>query len=163
MNWCKRYCGCHQIPERSFFIKGYQFPVCARCTGIVIGHFFVLTMAPIHIFSKKISILMIPLIIDGTTQYFTRYESNNVKRVLTGFFVWSIFYNINAEYVKHFSKIYIKKNVKYIIKNRPCANRDGLHIRRYAIKIHEYCIIFGAVMQAERLFCAGCYFYTIFA
>ena len=25
--------GCHRMPERSFFYKGYQFPVCARCTG----------------------------------------------------------------------------------------------------------------------------------
>ena len=25
---------------------------------------------------------------------------------------------------------------------------------------NEYCIIFGAVTQAEQQFCAGCYFYT---
>jgi uncharacterized membrane protein len=25
---------CHQIPERSFFWGAYQFPVCARCTGL---------------------------------------------------------------------------------------------------------------------------------
>ena len=30
-------CGCHQIEERSFKIKGWQFPVCARCTGILTG------------------------------------------------------------------------------------------------------------------------------
>ncbi|MBQ3473297.1 MAG: DUF2085 domain-containing protein, partial [Methanobrevibacter sp.] len=24
---------CHRMHERSFFIKGHQFPVCARCTG----------------------------------------------------------------------------------------------------------------------------------
>ena len=29
--------GCHQMPERSFFYKGKQFPVCARCTGVIIG------------------------------------------------------------------------------------------------------------------------------
>lgn len=29
--------GCHQMPERSFFYKGKQFPVCARCTGVSIG------------------------------------------------------------------------------------------------------------------------------
>ena len=27
--------GCHQMPERSFFYKEYQFPVCARCTGVI--------------------------------------------------------------------------------------------------------------------------------
>lgn len=31
--------GCHQLAERSFFYKGYQFPVCARCTGVTIGQF----------------------------------------------------------------------------------------------------------------------------
>ena len=30
-------CGCHQMEERSFKIKGYQFPVCSRCTGILTG------------------------------------------------------------------------------------------------------------------------------
>ena len=25
---------CHQKPERSFFLEGHQFPVCARCTGL---------------------------------------------------------------------------------------------------------------------------------
>lgn len=33
--------------------------------------------------------------------------------------------------------------------NRPCANRDGIHIRRYAIEIHEYCIIFGNSLQSR--------------
>jgi len=35
MNICKYLC--HQKPERSFFYKKKQFPVCSRCTGIVIG------------------------------------------------------------------------------------------------------------------------------
>ena len=29
--------GCHQMPERSFFIKGFQFPVCARCIGVILS------------------------------------------------------------------------------------------------------------------------------
>jgi uncharacterized membrane protein len=28
---------CHQIPERSFHLVGFQLPVCARCLGIYIG------------------------------------------------------------------------------------------------------------------------------
>ncbi|MGG7175281.1 DUF2085 domain-containing protein [Clostridium neonatale] len=30
-------CGCHQLPDRSFFIRSYQFPICARCTGNVVN------------------------------------------------------------------------------------------------------------------------------
>ena len=29
------YLGCHQMPERSFFINGYQMPICARCVGVI--------------------------------------------------------------------------------------------------------------------------------
>jgi uncharacterized membrane protein len=28
---------CHQKPERSFFLDGHQFPVCARCTGLYLS------------------------------------------------------------------------------------------------------------------------------
>ena len=30
---------CHQKAERSFFINKYQFPICARCTGLLLGYF----------------------------------------------------------------------------------------------------------------------------
>jgi uncharacterized membrane protein len=28
---------CHQLPERSFFLAGRQWPVCARCSGLYLG------------------------------------------------------------------------------------------------------------------------------
>lgn len=28
---------CHQLPDRSFFLDGRQFPVCARCTGLYVS------------------------------------------------------------------------------------------------------------------------------
>lgn len=85
MEWCSKYWGCHQIPERSFFIKGYQMPVCARCSGMIIGELSGIICA----FSSRISIwvcvlMLIPLIIDGSLQYKTSYMSNNTKRVITG-------------------------------------------------------------------------------
>ena len=51
--------GCHRMPERSFFFKGYQFPVCARCTGVAIGQFIALVLG---LFKKVISITSFSLI-----------------------------------------------------------------------------------------------------
>lgn len=77
---------CHQIPERSFHYKSKQFPVCARCTGILLGYCTI----PLFYFGIiKISILFvillsIPLLIDSTTQYLGLRESNNGLRLITG-------------------------------------------------------------------------------
>ena len=86
MNVFDKYWGCHQIPERSFFFKKYQFPVCARCTGIIVGEILSII---IFIFYKHIPILILffllsPLIIDGSIQFISKYESNNLKRLFTG-------------------------------------------------------------------------------
>lgn len=88
MKWFKKYWGCHQLPERSFFFKTYQFPICARCTGVLIGMFLSIGAS---CFIKTIPllicvVLMFPLIIDGIIQYFTKYESTNYKRFITGMF-----------------------------------------------------------------------------
>ena len=97
MDWCSKYWGCHQLPERSFFYKGYQFPICARCTGIILGYICALLflILNIHINLFLSIILVIPMILDGTIQLFTSYESNNFKRLLSGFiagigFIWII-------------------------------------------------------------------------
>lgn len=86
MQWCAKYWGCHQLPDRSFFVAGYQFPICARCTGIFIGYIISFMYSFIH---KKLSLFLIiilitPMAIDGGIQYFTRYISNNIKRFVTG-------------------------------------------------------------------------------
>ncbi len=84
MEWCRRYCGCHQMPERSFFVRGYQFPLCARCTGIFAGHMAGFVLAH-FIYSPWILLCMIPMAVDGTVQYFSNYESTNRRRFITGF------------------------------------------------------------------------------
>ena len=84
MEYCQKYCKCHQMPERSFFLNGYQLPLCARCTGILIGNLFGLFLSPLLKFRLHNSLLMIPLIMDGSIQYFTTYKSNNIKRLITG-------------------------------------------------------------------------------
>lgn len=77
--------GCHQMPERSFFIHGYQFPVCARCTGLVIGHIIaLLTWFSIYLSPVCSGIICFPLLIDGLTQYVGWRESNQILRIITG-------------------------------------------------------------------------------
>jgi len=80
--------GCHQKPDRSFSYKGYQFPVCARCTGVIIGELIsIITI----LFGLRIGwiyavALVVPLAIDGGLQYIKIWQSDNVRRIITGFF-----------------------------------------------------------------------------
>ena len=82
---------CHRKPERSFFIKGHQFPVCARCTGFYTGlavfliyNYFYGIEYNLNLLIISI-ILLIPVSIDGFTQLFDLRESNNTLRFITGF------------------------------------------------------------------------------
>ena len=82
---------CHRKPERSFFIKGHQFPVCARCTGFYTGLIVYLIFNSFYNHNYDFNtlfismILMVPVAIDGLTQYFGPRESTNSIRFVTGF------------------------------------------------------------------------------
>jgi uncharacterized membrane protein len=77
---------CHKRPERSFFYKGKQFPVCARCTGSFVGYgafpFLLLGILRINIWTAVL--LNVPTLIDGTTQLLGWRKSNNTLRFITG-------------------------------------------------------------------------------
>ena len=88
--------GCHQLPERSFYFKQYQFPVCARCCGVFIGEILALicTVKKKRI-STPISIAcMFAMLSDWLIQYIEIKESTNKRRLLTGVFggfgCWSL-------------------------------------------------------------------------
>ncbi|NLK95541.1 MAG: DUF2085 domain-containing protein [Clostridiales bacterium] len=87
MELCERYWGCHQMSERSLFIRGYQMPVCARCTGIIFGEIisFILFMFNYRLNYALSLLMLLPMVADGLIQYFTKYLSNNIKRLFTGF------------------------------------------------------------------------------
>lgn len=77
---------CHRKPERSFFYKGKQFPICARCTGIYIGYIsifvFAFTLKSVPVLWSMV--LLLPALADGLTQAFYHRESNNILRLITG-------------------------------------------------------------------------------
>jgi len=76
--------GCHQKCERSFKWVHHYLGICARCTGILIGVIITPLITIIPINKLFYVILITPLIVDGLFQHYTNYESNNVKRIITG-------------------------------------------------------------------------------
>lgn len=77
--------GCHQRVDRSFFIKGYQFPVCARCTGLIIGYMAAIVIYGFIKFRFIIYLALVcPMAIDGITQYIKLRESTQFLRIITG-------------------------------------------------------------------------------
>ena len=77
--------GCHQMPERSFFYKGFQFPVCARCTGVLLGF---AAAAPLFFFCKldiRIALLLsFVMFLDWLLQFLKIRPSTNLRRLFTG-------------------------------------------------------------------------------
>lgn len=91
--------GCHQLPERSFFYKGKQFPVCARCTGVSLGQLAAVIAAFFwHIPSVLALALLSVMGLDWGIQEFGIKESTNHRRFITGicggFGLFTLYINI---------------------------------------------------------------------
>ena len=78
--------GCHARPDRSFFFRGKQFPICARCTGELVGMIAGIPIAIIFGIPRFLYVMlfMFPMVFDGFLQLLTPYESGNIRRLLTG-------------------------------------------------------------------------------
>lgn len=77
--------GCHCRADRSFHWKGRQFPICARCTGELLGILAaVATYFPLRPSPWLMVGMMLPMLADGFLQLLTAYESTNPRRLLTG-------------------------------------------------------------------------------
>ena len=82
--------GCHQMHSRSFSIFNYQFPVCARCTGLAIGQITGFGFSFVLLKYSTATLLLFALIslfllgFDGVGQYFGKWESTNLRRLITG-------------------------------------------------------------------------------
>jgi uncharacterized membrane protein len=81
---------CHGRSERCLSYSDYEFPLCARCTGIYLGFVTALlieminglpspNLLPLYI------VLGLPAAVDGTTQLIHERESTNLIRIVTGF------------------------------------------------------------------------------
>lgn len=77
--------GCHQLPERSFFIKGYQFPVCARCTGVLVGYLIAMPVFALKGICVTVSIMgTVIMFLDWMLQATGIKQSTNSRRFITG-------------------------------------------------------------------------------
>lgn len=99
-NYIGDHSGCHQIPERCFCVKGYTFPLCARCTGVFVGQtgFFLLFLFHIRP-SLSASLLCLSVMgIDWGLQYIKILPSTNMRRfftgILGGYGVFGIYYQL---------------------------------------------------------------------
>ena len=77
--------GCHQMPERSFYYKGWQFPLCARCTGVLLGN--IAAIAGAFIFVPVFWVFLAGcaiMFLDWLLQRIGLLESTNTRRLVTG-------------------------------------------------------------------------------
>ena len=104
-------CGCHQREDRSFHIKGWQFPICSRCTGILVGQLLGIV---IYIFQFRIPIyisciFLFIMFLDWYIQYKKIRESTNIRRFITGTLAGiaqvAIFMEITFILVEFFNKM----------------------------------------------------------
>ncbi len=98
--WLPIFFGCHCKKERSFCFRGVQFPICARCTGELVGIIIFFCFCAWYRPTLGMTVLlMIPLVIDGFLQFFTSYESTNGRRFMTGLFFGYAFASLFAKSV----------------------------------------------------------------
>ncbi len=108
--------GCHQMPERSFFYKGKQFPVCARCTGVFFGQTAAVLLLLIkrRVPLKTAILFLIPMGADWSLQEAGILKSTNRRRLMTGllggFGVLSVYFCAFASAVRLLRKFPIGKD-----------------------------------------------------
>ena len=91
--------GCHRLPGRSFFFRGKQLPLCARCTGAVLGQYLTLAaLTALHFLENPLPVidrniipfaaacagLTVPMAADWSAQNYLRIMSTNLRRFVTG-------------------------------------------------------------------------------
>lgn len=83
---------CHQYPSRSFYLFDSNVGLCTRCFGLYLSLFlaliafvFIELTLPTKVILLVACCMCLPMLVDGSTQYWGLRESNNLLRLLTGF------------------------------------------------------------------------------
>ena len=93
-------CFCHRRPDRSFFLKERQFPLCSRCTGILAGCVIAISLTTVSWIPDPTAyvIMLAPVVFDGTGQALGLWISTNTRRLITGIFggfaIWILLWHI---------------------------------------------------------------------
>lgn len=85
LDYIGKISGCHRLPDRSFHYKSYQFPVCARCTGVFVGN--VISVLLVFFYIPDLWFLITGcciMFLDWFVQYIDIAPSNNIRRLITG-------------------------------------------------------------------------------
>lgn len=105
--------GCHRMPDRSFFYKGHQFPVCARCTGVCIGQLSAILINCMVSVPMYISILLLAIMgFDWSIQELKIKSSTNFRRLITGILGGLGLFSLYANVIRTFIFCYRKKETK---------------------------------------------------
>lgn len=77
------------------YFKEKQFPICARCSGELLGILLSIFLYKFYKLNILFSfIFILPLLVDGFYQLLTKYESTNIKRLITGILFGYGFFNL---------------------------------------------------------------------
>ncbi len=113
-----KYSGCHRMPERSFFYKGRQFPVCARCTGVCIGQLSAVIVNIFYRIPLTVSLFCLAVMgIDWSIQECGIKPSTNGRRLITGISGGFGLFSIYIAILKHIWKFLYKALPRYYNKN----------------------------------------------
>lgn len=100
--------GCHQRADRSFFIKGSQFPVCARCTGAFCG--YSLGVVVFFFWQMPIWLALLSCLVmfaDWLLQRINVLESTNLRRFITGLFCGFGLMNLYLDFIIYIMTLFM--------------------------------------------------------
>ena len=81
---------CHQLDSRSIHLGFYKIAICSRCFSVYVsmlmlcGFYYYKGFPQRGISITIFAVLVLPLVIDGGTQYIGFRTSNNALRIITG-------------------------------------------------------------------------------